>query len=42
MKLAWCEIVRYVETHNYYPVGMEYAMVSEVGDEMCIAEAAAY
>jgi len=42
MKLAWREIVRYIETHDYYPVRMEYAVVSKVGDEMCIAEAAAY
>ena len=30
-----------VETYSCYSVGMEYAVVSEVGDELCVAEAAA-
>lgn len=30
-----------VETHDCYSVGMEYAVVGEVGDELCVAEAAA-
>ena len=27
--------------HGCYSVGMEYATVSKVGDELCVAEAAA-
>ena len=35
------ELGGYVETHGCYSVGMEYAVVGEVGDELCVAVAAA-
>ena len=30
-----------VERHGCYAVGMKYAVVSDVGDRLCVAEAAA-
>ena len=30
-----------VETHGCYAVGMKYVVASDVGDRLCVAEAAA-